>query len=255
MKKLLRCIPQKVPYIVLCLFLAGVLGFVVNIRIKAKSIGSFLGEAAGSDAGRVMGSFEALTDYRDAYAEGKEEGLSARDTTAEVANKIYELNKLEVLVAGVKLKNVHSIGEGENQEYAALYLLKGDAVFTVDFSEAEIQSEGGRISVMLPEPEMDLIIDQRKINKAAEYQKYFFSGSAEDGFDAFLASMNEMDSQTKETLVNYDVLMAAAKDSAIKQVEQLLRAVSVPEPDVEIEFRKEGQTTDTASENGAKAFD
>mgnify|MGYP007123076101 FL=1 len=97
MKKLLKYIPKKVIYIMLCLLLAIVLGFVVNIRGKAKSIGNFLGESLGTNVGKVMGSFDALTHYKEAYAEGKEEGLSAKDTTAEVVSKIQELNKLAVI--------------------------------------------------------------------------------------------------------------------------------------------------------------
>lgn len=139
-KKLLKHIPKKALYIMLCLFLAFVLGCTVNIWGKAKSIGNFLGESLGADVGKAMGSFEALTDYKEAYADGKEEGLSAKDTIAEVVNKIQELNKLEVLAASVKLNDIHSVGEKEDPDYVALYLLKGNAVFSVDLSKAEIQN-------------------------------------------------------------------------------------------------------------------
>lgn len=248
-KKLLKYIPKKVIYIMLCLLLAIVLGFVVNIRGKAKSIGNFLGESLGTDVGKVMGSFDALTHYKEAYAEGKEEGLNAKDTTAEVVSKIQELNKLEVLVASVKLNDIHSVGKEDNPDYAALYLLKGNAVFTVDLSKVEIQDRENEISILLPEPEMELIIDQREIEKVAEYQKNYFKGSAEDGFDAYLASMSKIDEQSEEVVANYDELIKIARESARKQVEQLVGTVSVSETNVRVEFQaadQKGQKVDVA---------
>lgn len=242
MKKLLKYIPKKVIGIMLCLLLAIVLGFVVNIRGKAKSIGNFLGESLGADVGRALGSFEALTNYKEAYAEGKEEGLSAKDTTAEVVNKIQELNKLEVLVASVKLNDVHSVGKEDNPDYAALYLLKGNAVFTVDLSKAEIQNGENEISILLPEPEMELIVDQREIKKVAEYQKYYFKGSAEDGFNAYLASMDKINEQSKNEVANYNELIKMARESAKKQVEQLVGTVSVSESNVKVGFQATDQT-------------
>lgn len=252
-KKLLKYIPKKVIYIILCLLLAIVLGFVLNIRGKAKSIGNFLGESLGTNAGKVMGSFDALTHYKEAYAEGKEEGLSAKDTTAEVVSKIRELNRLEVLVASVKLNDVHSVGKEDDPDYAALYLLKGNAVFTVDLSKAEIQNGENEISILLPEPEMELIVDQREIKKVAEYQKHYFKGSAEDGFDAYLASMDKIGEQSKNVVANYDELIKMVRESARKQVEQLVGTVRVSESNVKVGFQVADQKspkTDAVSENG-----
>lgn len=240
MKKLFIELRKKAVYIVLCILLAGVLMIVISIRMEADSIGKVLGETTGSSVGKVIGSFEALTDYREAYAEGKEEGLSAVDTTAEVTNKVQELNKLEVLVAGVKLRDEHSVGD---EEYVALYLLKGDAVFTVDFRDAEITKEENVLLITIPEPEMELIIDQSKLEKVAEYQKFFWSGSAEDGFDAYLASMAKVTEETKESLANYDTLMKAAKESAESQVKQLVNSISVSEIEVKIKFKETEKTT------------
>lgn len=235
MKKLLKILPKEAVYIAFCILLVGALVFAICIRVKADSIGNVLGETTGSSVGKVIGSFEALTDYREAYAEGKEEGLSAVDTTAEVTNKVQELNKLEVLVAGVKLRDEHSVGD---EEYVALYLLKGDAVFTVDFSDAEITKEEDVLLITIPEPEMELIIDQSKLEKVAEYQKFLWSGSAEEGFDAYLASMAKVTEETKESLANYDTLMEAAKESAERQVKQLVHSVSVSEVEVKIRFKE-----------------
>ena len=146
MKKLLKKIPKSGTYIIPCVFIACVLIYVIILRVNAESMGTTFGQSTGSQVGKFVGSFEALTDYREAYAEGKEQGLSAEDTTAEVANKINEVERLEVLVASVKLNDIHTVGD----DYAALYLLKGDAVFAVDLSKAEITEESDGLHILLP---------------------------------------------------------------------------------------------------------
>lgn len=235
MKKLLKKIPKSGTYIIPCVFIACVLIYVIILRVNAESMGTTFGQSTGSQVGKFVGSFEALTDYREAYAEGKEQGLSAEDTTAEVANKIKEVERLEVLVASVKLNDIHTVGD----DYAALYLLKGDAVFAVDLSKSEITEESDGLHIILPPLEMDLIVDQSKIEKVAEYQKLLFNGSSEDGFDAYLNSMAKIVEESKETLVNYDSLKRTAEETAIKQVEQLANSVAVEKRDVIVTFKEE----------------
>lgn len=237
MKKLLKKIPKSGTYIIPCLFIACVLLYVIILRVNAESMGTTFGQSTGSQVGKFVGSFEALTDYREAYAEGKEQGLSAEDTITaeEVANKIKEVERLEVLVASVKLNDIHTVGD----DYAALYLLKGDAVFAVDLSKAEITEESDGLHILLPQLEMDLIVDQSKIEKVAEYQKLLFNGSSEDGFDAYLNSMAKIIEESKETLANYDSLKKTAEETAIKQVEQLANSVAVEKRDVIVTFKEE----------------
>lgn len=235
MKKLLKRIPKSGMYVVLCAIIACILVFTINLRLNAETMGASFGDAAGARVGKLVGSFEALADYQEAYAEGKEEGLSADDTTAAIASKIKELENLEVLVASVKLNDVHSVGN----DYAALYLLKGDAVFTVDLSKAEIDEKSDGLYITIPKPEMDLIVDESKIKKVAEYQRKLFNGSSEDGFDAYLNFMTKMVSETKQTMVNYDSLMSVAEASAQKQVTQLANSVTTEKRDVFVRFQEE----------------
>jgi len=235
MKKLLKKIPKSGTYIIPCVFIACVLIYVIILRVNAESMGTTFGQSTGSQVGKFVGSFEALTDYREAYAEGKEQGLSAEDATAEVANKIKEVERLEVLVASVKLNDIHTVGD----DYAALYLLKGDAVFAVDLSKAEITEESDGLHISLPQLEMDLIVDQSKIEKVAEYQKLLFNGSSEAGFDAYLNSMAKIVEESEETLVNYDSLKKTAEETAINQVEQLANSVAVEKRDVIVTFKEE----------------
>lgn len=235
MKKLLKKIPKSGTYIVPCVFIACVLLYVIILRVNAESMGTTFGQSTGSQVGRFVGSFEALADYREAYAEGKEQGLSAEDTTVEVANKIKEVERLEVLVASVKLNDIHTVGD----DYAALYLLKGDAVFSVDLSKAEITEDADGLHIVLPQLEMDLIVDQSRIEKVAEYQKLLFNGSSEDGFDAYLNSMAKIVEESKETLVNYDSLKETAEETAKKQVTQLANSVAVEKRTIEVSFKEE----------------
>ena len=166
---------EIVLYVIAAIIVVCILPFAIISRVRAQEIGSRLGEEAGYSAGKFAGSFEAFSDYDKAYEEGKAEGLSANDITANVANSIEKLEKLEVLVASVKLTDTHSIGD----DYKALYILKGDAIFTVDLSKAEIKKNDDAFYIQIPHPQVELIINQNEIEKIAKYQKYSFSGKAE----------------------------------------------------------------------------
>lgn len=212
--------------------------FALYYNANAESQGNRIGQGTGALVGKAIGSFEGITKGREEGAEaGKAAGLSARDTEADIANEIRKIENLEVLVASVKIIDVHSIGE--NVDYAALYLLKGDVVFSVDLSQAEIEEQGNGIQITLPLPHGRLYIDQSQIEKVGEYQKHFFSGSAEDGFDAYLNSMVKVYEASAETLDNYDVLIQAAKESAEKQVRQLALSVAVNKHQVNVIFKED----------------
>lgn len=207
-----------------CCILAGlILIYAIYLNVTAYTHGNEMGKRIGSLAGKAVGSFAGMTEGREqGFADGKAAGLSAEDTVAEIANGLHQINHLEVLVASVKASNIHTIGD---DDYKAIYLLKGNAVFTVDLSKAVIDLKDNELKVLLPLPEGKLFIDQSKIEKIAEYQKHFFSGSAESGFEAYLNSLQNISEATAETLDNYDVLIEAAKESAKKQVQQLALSV------------------------------
>ena len=137
----------------------------------------------------------------------------------------------------MKINDFHSIGE--DVEYAALYLLKGDVIFSVDLSQAEIETRNDVLYITLPVPKGELYIDQSQVEKVAEYQRHHFSGSTEDGFDAFLNSMEKVYEASAETLDNYDVLIEAAKASAVTQVTQLAQSVTANDRQIKVEFREE----------------
>ena len=181
MKKYIKKLPSFTVPLIGCILAACALVIALYYNANATAMGSGIGQKTGTLVGKAIGSLEGITKGREeGTAAGKAAGLSAEDTEADIANEIRKLENLEVLVASVKINDFHSIGD--NVEYAALYLLKGDVVFSVDLSQAEIVTSNNGIQITLPMPHGELYIDQSQIEKVAEYQKHFFGGSAEDGY-------------------------------------------------------------------------
>ena len=236
MKKKLKKFPKSAFILLPLVLLMCALVYVISLRVNANNIGTSLGMNMGTFVGKAIGSLEGMTQgSTDGWEAGKEQGLSAEDSSGAIANELKDLNKLEVMVASVKLNDVHSVGD----DYKAIYLLKGEVVFTVDLSEAIIEEHGDTLFIMLPQPEMTPIIDQNRTEKIAEYQKRFYSGSAEAGLDAYLNSMAKFEQVTKDTLANYDSLVDSARKAAINQVTQLANSVSVNKRNIEITFKED----------------
>ncbi len=198
---------------------------VLPFALDSKNLGNSYGGQLGSGVGTAIGSFHGLTS---GYNDGKEDGIndaldSKDDIEAAIENSVQEIGKLEVLVAGFSVQNFHEIGK----EYASLELLKGNAVFTVDLNYAEIlfNRDGSHITVSLNEPDVDLYINENDTEQLAEYQKYPWSGSAENGYKAYLNSRANSVSQIKDSMENYDTLMESAKNAAIKEITRLASAV------------------------------
>ena len=238
MRKILKKLPSFAFPLIGCLLAASLLALAIYYNTNMSSLGNSIGRKTGMLVGKAIGSFEGLTKGREeGSAAGKAEGLSAKDIEGDIANKIHEVGNLEVLVASVKINDFHSIGK--DKKYAALYLLKGDVVFSVDLSRINIVANGNDIQITIPSPHGELYIDQSQIEKVAEYQEHFFSGSAEDGFDAYLNSMDKLNEASAETLDNYDALIKAAKESAEKQIRHLALSVAVDSYQVNVEFEED----------------
>lgn len=204
------------------------LGVLIYFRITPSAMNLNIGANVGSKVGRLLGSAEGYIQGRkDGAEDGKKAGLSAVDTQIEVVNKLAELQNLEVLIANVKISDMHSIGDAENPKFAVLYRIKGYAVFSVDFSKASIQEVEGKPVIFLPTPTGEVYFDQEQIEEIASYQKTSFTGSAEDGFYAYLNSMKEIQAASAETLNNYDSLIQSAEEAAERQVLELIGKVTL----------------------------
>ena len=217
----------------------GVFGYVVPTYNNAKSLGITVGDKTGSIVGNVIGSYEGVTTgLAKGSSDGKEEGLSAKDTKSEIKNSFSEIGNLEVLEAGVKLKNVNTLGNN----YAALFMLKGVAIYSVNLEGVEINDiDLNTGDVILPPLNVEIYIDETETEKLAEYQKHPWSGSTQDGFKEYMNTRNATDKSVKDTLENYASLTEAVEGSAIKQIEIIAKAATGNKKDIHVSFREVGQ--------------
>lgn len=197
----------------------------------ADNLGATVGKTTGTLVGTAIGSIDGLVN---GSQEGEKAGLSAQDTTVNIQDSMGELGNLEVLVVGVTLRNVNRIGE----RYAKLSLINGDAVFSVDMTQAEINfsQDGKEMYIKIPEPKLALYLDQSGTQTLAEIQDPSFAVTAEDGLMSYLNSMAQTVQQAREMIVNYDSLMEQARESAQRQVQQLIETVCGNQYKVYTEF-------------------
>lgn len=220
-----------IPLIPFALFVAAVIlyvTFIIPLIATAQEGGQAAGELSGRIAGLAVGSVEGGTrGLQQGYHEGKEEGLSAEDTTAEIANRIEnnlrENGKLEVMAAKVDLSTFNEQGE----KYNALFLLRGNLIFTVDFNELDVSYRNDEIIISVPPVSPDLKIDHRDTTILADVERRFFKGKAEDGFDSFMNSIAEIEARSVEEVDNYDYLKNLAEKHAIQQIREIAEAVTL----------------------------
>lgn len=202
---------------------------------KADNIGSGMGSVAGKSAGKIAGSYYGI---KDGLAEGKDEGiekgLSAEDTEVKIGNSIYSIGKLEVLSASVVLHDVLEQGE----DYKSLLAFYGDLIFTVDLSNTQIDVDNDRITVKVPSLQHKLIINDEKTEQLVKKMKHKWSGSSENGYQAALNSIKEMQINAEEKVSNYDSLKSIAEESAKKQIVYLINSASAKEVVVNVEFQR-----------------
>ena len=204
---------------------------------RAAEIGAGIGSGAGKVTGMAVGSYRGVTEgIETGFSEGKAAGLESDDLTMEITETVRNIGKLEVLVANVEIPDYHEVGK----KYAALYLFRGSALFTVDLTQASISKTAeGEVIVLLPDPEAVVHIDDSETELLAEYQRKFFNGSADDGFQAYLNSLRLIDTIALDKVSNYDTLMDMARASAKKQVGMLISGVCVNCSRITIVFRME----------------
>lgn len=225
MRKLLR--KPGIVIGILCLAATALL----CLTLRAGHIGKKLGETTGSTVGTAVGSYRGITEGYDA---GKEEALQADDTTVRLQGTLKSTGKLEVLVAGVSLTNLHEVGD----IYKTLEILKGDIVFTVDLAAAEIDNtDDHTASVKIDPPEAVFYLNEEDSGKIAEAQGFSLTQKAEDGVTAFLNSRAKLTDQIEENVPGYGELYEAAENAAIEQTKNLAEAVCGGKKKVEVGFK------------------
>lgn len=215
----------------------GYLIFAASVIFLAFSvfIGSSSGESFGKIAGTVVGTVEAAKDAQNAYINGKEEGLSAEDTKAYITNSFENVGNLEVLASSVTLTNVNSVGE----DYKALYLLKGDAIFSVDLSNTQftIDTNNNKVIVYAEKPVVDIYINDMQTQKLATYQKNGWTGTSEEGYTQYMNSMKNAESEIREKVADYDALVESAISAEKQQIQFLVQSICGG-VDVYVEFKE-----------------
>ena len=203
--------------------------------VPAASAG--IGKAAGTGAGIIAGEIEAIKAEEKGAEDGKAEGLSAKDTDVRVnyENELKNQKKLEVMVAGISLSDLLKLGK----DYQALYITKADAVFSVDLEQAVVKwgEDGTWVKISVPQPEVDIYADQSQTKKIAEWQKYRNSGDAGDGYQAYLASVEELKKKAPKELQENETLMQNARNAAEQQIKQLAAGIYGQDVSITIEFQ------------------
>lgn len=231
---LLRILFKPPVLMLLAILLASAAGL---FYYRSAEIGTGIGSGAGKLTGMAVGSYKGVTEgLEDGFSEGKASGLSAEDITADITQAVREVGNLQVLAANVEIPDYHEVGK----KYAALYLFRGSAVFSVDLTRASVsRTAEGEVIILLPEPDVSVNINDSETELLAEYQRKFFNGSADDGFQAYLNTLRSIDSIAPDKVSNYEVLMDMARNSAKKQTEMLASGVCIDCARITVLFRTE----------------
>ena len=161
-------------------------------------------------------------------------------------NSITESGKLAVLTAEMNINNTLTMGPSSNPDYMKLYQQPGTAVYTVDLQAAEISTgvnSSGKpmIFIKLPEPQVDLYIDESHVENIDEYIKHGWSGTAEEGYEGYLRQTRLSYDSIMDSLQESDGLMLEAKESAISAVTELVEAAALDDVACEIYFYSTGR--------------
>lgn len=222
----IRDLIEKHPAI---LFAAGIIliglsaALFFSLNNNVETIGGTVGETTGSLVGNAVGTINGLTiDAPKGLSEGKQEGLSANDTTVYIKENYLNTGKLEVLAAGVKIYNHNKIPGYEN-----LTEMCGNLFFSVDMAEAVVLRDDEGFIIQIPRPKVEIFMDSTKTRTLAEAKSYSFAGDALDGVEEWLNTKAKIEENLSEEITNYNDLMKQAEDAAITQVKSMLSSYNV----------------------------
>ena len=162
-------------------------------------------------------------------------------------DSIVASGKLGVLSANVNILNSLVLGPSSDPDYKKLYGQEATTVYTVDLSMAEVSrgvnNKGEEIIfVRLPEPEVQLYVDERSTDNIAEFQKNKnWTGSAEEGYFAYNNQQADAYEAMLDSLQESDGLMLTAKNSAINRVSEIVSAIALDGVRCEVFFSESGR--------------
>lgn len=211
---------------------------IVRMYAGAHKTGETVGSTAGTAVGSAIGSFKGSTaGTLEGSAAGRAEGLNAQDIdiiVADIKDNLGEMGNLEVLTATASFRDILGIGN----DYRAFFLLRGNVVFTINLNQIEIHPVSKEeISILLPAPECTVDIDDTATEKVAEYQKDFFTGDTQAGYEAFLKFVNQRSAELEKSLDGYDALNKQAQEAAKQQVELLAKSICGPDKTISVRIK------------------
>lgn len=229
------------PFCMLAAFIvlvAAVLVLTVRMHAGAREAGEAVGSTAGTAVGGAIGSFRGITNgTQEGYDAGRKEGLNAKDIdiiVTGVKESLGKLGKLEILTATASFRDVLGIGN----DYRAFFLLRGNVVFAVDMNQVEIHPISEKeISILIPDPICTVNIDDTATEKVAEYQKDFFTGDTQAGYEAFLKFVNQRSAELEKALDGYDDLNKQAQEAAIQQIKLLAENICGPDKTISVRMK------------------
>jgi hypothetical protein len=223
--------------ILMVLLLVAFFTIVLPFYVSAKETGEDIGSTAGSLAGIAIGSLDGITNgIEEGEAAGKEQGLSAEDTTVEIATKIQSTGKLDVLVADGPIKDPFELGK----DYQALFLYKFRAVFSVDLTSVEVTEKNEDLLITVPDPVCEISINHSESEKMAEWQRHFWSGDTDAAYEAYMNSMIQMQEKAKPEME--EQFMDQAKTATEKAISQIANSASGGKyNNIEVTFQGEGE--------------
>ena len=191
-------------------------------------------ETVSSVAGTVAGILDGTAESPQKYREGKEVGLSAEDTHASIATKFSDVGKLDVLVSGVTVTDLHKFSD----KYAGLYVSKGYAVFSVNLSSADISVTDESVTITIERPNCDVYIDESSTEKLAEWSHSIWNGAEKDGYFAYLNSWAKSREELENSIEDYESLIDLARSSADSQLKMLVKTVNTSAKKVIVNFKE-----------------
>lgn len=208
-----------------------------DIKAQITDAAELIGTQNGQAVGTAIGTYHGITQgWAEGAEDGKQAGLSAADTTAEIKGKITPVGKLEVVKIST---NNYNVMQQQGGNYVELQKIPADITYTVDLEQVEISLSGTELTVLIPEPEVDVASDPSEMEVIAteEYSTFasIFNGTSEEGITASVNSWNE---EQKEMMSKFEdpesVMYQNAEKLAKQHVEELIHNIRVNDEDVTV---------------------
>lgn len=216
---------------VIAVILTAVIGFFVCFGSyqNGKNAGIKCGTAVGTALGSKQGLMEGIQ-------QGHADALTAENTKVVLAQEFQTAGKLQVLTAGVTARNFQTLGK----EYAAIQILKGEIVFTVDLQSATIIPTESSAVILIDTPEAKFYLDEEATKTIAEaHHKTFLSMNEKDIILAQLNSKAKIVEEIEKYIDGYGTLMRTANEIAIEQIKNMADAACGGKKEIIVAFKGE----------------